>query len=68
MSCDSRLVLFGNVCGIPHCRVVSEFRCKECLAGYAVDQKGQCAQVDPNCLQRNNLNICLKCKDGFRLD
>lgn len=67
LQCDSRLTLFGKVCGLPNCEVISNFKCQKCLAGYSPDQSGNCIANDPNCLMRNSMNICVKCKDGYQL-
>lgn len=68
ISCDSRLNLITNACVLPNCQQFSvDFKCRQCNAGYALDQSGKCIVVDPNCLTRNNLNICLKCKEGFQI-
>jgi len=68
VACDSRLKLFNCVCGLPNCKTIANYQCKECFSGYQLDQKGECIIVDPYCTVRNSANQCLQCKDGYRLN
>ncbi|KAL4506292.1 hypothetical protein ABPG73_017026 [Tetrahymena malaccensis] len=54
LSCKAPLILVNE-------------KCEECKEGFFYTQ-GECKQCNKNCLQCENEQSCLKCKDGFQIN